>query len=396
MKTFITVEDYIEVIGGARDIVTGKLTSSWFMSLDPIISLARYDVDVLQSMCESTLASKPLTERQGDLACKIILKYQRQLANKGVDVSPVETPAWRVPLRKMDYSRSLDIQDDKIALRFPFVTKLVEDLRAFRKDSQGSCEFDREAKVWKIGLTEYNLTWLHTWASANEFKIGEQVQYLIDKMLEVEQSGFAIELYCNGTSLDISNCPDSLRDYINTKLGGFGFDNLATLVDYSGELGYTIQDDLKQAVMQQWGPRFLQLASHRDVKINPNTGMADDDFASVLDYAIQVGRTPVVIYEPDLSLKMFNRLKELYPAEQILDVGNGKFVLDHLTPEIKFIYTVKPMRVLDRIPLLISSAGMIFGGDKQLMMQKAGKAIYTAAEVYNKKQTGQKVIKIGS
>jgi hypothetical protein len=394
MKKYDTVEDYIEVISGYRDVVTGKPKSSWMFSFDPIINLARYDVSVLTSMCEATHTAKPLTERQGELACKILLKYQRQLAAKGVDVSPVERPVWRNKLRKMDYTKSLTIKDDTIVLQFPYSTDLIERLRAFRKDSQGRCVFDKEKKQWHIALTEYNLNYCHAWAASNGFTIGDEVVELTGKIEQVEQQPYAIELFCNGTSLDIRNCPDSLREYIETKLGGFAFDNLLRLVDASSDLGYSIDEDLSQAVIQEWGTRFLRIASHREVKINSDVGIDEDHLASVLDYAVKVGRLPVVIYEPDLSVRLLQRLKELYPEEQIIDVGNSKSVQERITPETKFIYTVKPIKDLEHIPMLISTSGMIFGGDKQTMLQRSSKVVYTAADVYTKGNTGKKVIKI--
>ena len=396
MKKFNTVEDYLEVIAGLRDIVTNKLTSSYYMGFTPIINLARYDNDVLDSMSQAAIDRKPLTERQAELACKIILKYQRQLAAKLVDVSPVEHPVYRIPLRKMDYARRLFIKDDTLMLQFPYTTQLIEMLRVFRKDSQGKCVFNKEDKQWAVGFTEYNLNWLHTWAVANDFEIDDAVTALVARIAEVELAGFAIELTCDGESLDITNCPASMRLYINEQLGGFGIDNLLRLVDVSSDLGFTVEPDLAQVVVQHWGPRFLQLSSHREVRIEPTSRSVDDDFASVLDYAVQANRLPVVIYEPDLSGRMLQRLCELYPEDQILDAGNGKNVLARITPAVKFIYTVKPIRSLDRIPMLIISAGMIFGGDKQIMLQKASKIVYTAAEVYNKSQTGKKVVKIAS
>jgi hypothetical protein len=171
---------------------------------------------------------------------------------------------------------------------------------------------------------------------------------------------------------------------------------LLQLIDASSDLCFTINCDLADAVLQQWGPRFLSLASNKEIKINASSRMSDDDFASVLDYAVQVGRFPVVVYEPDLSRCLFTRLSELYPAEQILDAGNGKNLQERITADTKFIYTVKPIRVFDKIPMLVSSAGMIFGGDKQIMLQKSSKVVYTAAEVYNKNQSGKKVNKIAS
>jgi hypothetical protein len=49
---------------------------------------------------------------------------------------------------------------------------------------------------------------------------------------------------------------------------------------------------------------------------------------------------------------------------------------------------------MDPIPLLVSSAGMVFGGDKQTMIQHAEKIVYVAAEVYNTTNTRAKIKKL--
>ena len=165
MIRYTHVEDYLEVIAGLKDPATlVKNNSNWFTEFDPIISLARYDVSVLESMSEAVSTGKALTERQGDLAVKIVTKYQRQLAQKGIDVEPVLNPQWRYALRKMDYSRYVGIEDDVIVMRFPFANNLIDELRDFRKDSQGKVEWNKDRRQWQFALTEYNLVYLKTWA----------------------------------------------------------------------------------------------------------------------------------------------------------------------------------------------------------------------------------------
>ena len=170
MVKFTYVEEYLEVITGYRDAVTGKPTTIWKIQLAPIINLARYDVKVLESMTSHVTGGGALTERQGELALKIVLKYQRQLAQKGVDVSAVTSPQWRMPLRKMDYSRLLSLHNDTLIVKFPYNAELIENIRDFTKVSRGKCVFNKEAKVWEAGYTEYNLSWLHTWATTNNFE----------------------------------------------------------------------------------------------------------------------------------------------------------------------------------------------------------------------------------
>ena len=389
MKTFNYVEDYIEVVTGYIDVVTGKRVSQFYFGINPIINLARYDVGVLESMCETVLQSNALTEKQGDLACKIILKYQRQLANKLIDVGPLESPKWRIPLRKMDYTRSLSLSDNKLTLRFPFNNELIESIRTFGRESQGSVKWNRDSKVWEVALTEYNVSWIVTWAEVNQVKVEPEVIDLMNLISQVEQTPYAIELTVNNGLLDITNCPDSLRNYVTDELGGWDMSNLLNLVNASPTLGFTINADLAQAIISEYGFRFYNIATNREVKINPDTLMSTNDFSSVLDYAVTCDVWPVVVYEPDLSNRMLNRLLERFDESQVLVSGNQKNPT--ITAETKFIHTYKPIRNLDSIPMIISSAGMVFGGDKQIMIQRAKKVVYCAADVYNKKQIGKKV-----
>ena len=382
MIKYTTVEDYLEVIAGLKDPVTLKKTNAnqWFVDFSPIISLARYDTDVLNSMSTAVNEGKSLTERQGELAVKIVVKYKRQLAAKDIDVAPVEEKAnWRQPLRKMDYTRRINIVDDAIVVSFPYNTELIEELRVFKKDSQGACDWDKDKKQWRVALTEYNLVWITTWAGFKEFEIDAKAKRLMAMIDAVEKKPYAIELQLTDTGCEITNCPESLNTYINDKLGGFELENLLRLVDNSARLVYTVSREIADLVVAGTDPRFYNLATAREVKLDPTTVV--DDFASVLDYADRVGRWPVVVYEPDLSGKLLKRLVELRGQNNIAHVLNKKDIKDE-TMTARYIHTVVPVSF--DIPLLISSAGMIYGGDKSLMVQNAEKIVYCSAEVYNK------------
>jgi len=377
MTSFPHVEDYLEVVAGHRDPVNGR-AGAWYMEFKPIINLARYDVRVLDSMTHAVTQNQALTERQAQLLCKIILTYARQLSALDIDVTPVRNPEWRIPLRKMDYSQRLTLDRDRLVVQFPFNTETVEAIKTFARDSQGSAQWDRDRKVWLVGLTEYNLSWLYAWATVNRFEIDTTVHELMAKITYAEQSGYAIELCLDSGQLTVTNAENSLVEYIHNNLGGFELDNLLTLVDNSGILGYTVSKDISQAIIDKYGPRFYNLLNNREIKINPQALFTGNDFDSILDYADTVQRWPVVVYEPDLSGRMLGKLRDKYGINYNQE---------------RYIHTIKPIHTQTVIPLLISSAGMIFGGDKQLMLQQAEKVVYCAQDVYNKK-TNSKVNKL--
>ena len=323
MNQFETIEDYIEVIAGERDPVTGKLVGGWLN--DKLISLARYDVDVITKMSEQVMTGTALTERQAALAQKLILNYRRQLAQKGVDVTPAETPMYRHPLRKLDYSCRLTIEDNVLCLKFPYQTKLIDQLRTFSKDSQGSCRWSPDDKLWKVALTEYNLTWVATFASINKFEIDSSVQDLVDLLLEAENIEYRIELYVDEQNkIQLRNAPDSLLEYISTHIGDLTFANLTRLADYSSILGYTIHPNLETALAQEYGYRFTHLLTNRELKLDPASMFVDDNFASVIEYAVACDRLPVYVYEPDLSYKLLPRIKNMFTDDEIVEVKIGR------------------------------------------------------------------------
>jgi hypothetical protein len=392
MITFKTVEDYIEVIAGERDVVTGKLIGGW--ANEPIVSLARYDVEVVRKMSEQSMANIAMTKRQAQLATKIILNYKRQLGNKNIDVTPVEDPQYRNPLRELDYSCRLYIDDDSLYLKFPYNTKLIEGIRSFSKESQGRGQWVPDAKVWKIALTEYNLNWMATFAEMNNFEIAQEVKDLVAKVTEVEKTDYAIQLTVNEGVLELANAPEPLAEYISTHLGPLTGDNLIRLVDNSAILGYTVDKSIEEALAEEYGYRFVHLAINRELRLDPTSMFSDDNFNSVIDYAIECDRLPVYVYEPDLSNKLLAKIRERFEPEQVVEVKNNKEEVE-ITAQTMIVHTVKPLKS-HRIPLLISSAGMIYGGEKEYMVQDAEKIVYCAAEVYNKRSGTMGVKKLAS
>ena len=380
MKKFTYVEEYLEIIAGYRDVYTGNRDTSVFF-FSPIINLARYDTGVIDSMTQATQANQALTERQGELAVKLIKTYKRQLANKYVDIAPIEeAPAFRVPCRKMDYSRRLELRGDRLYVKFPYNTQLIERFRSFKKESHGHCEFDQTTKEWSLALTEHNLNWVYAFAAADGFNIDQTVLELVNKIIEIEKTPYKIELYCNEGVLDISNCPDGMRAYINEHAGGFGAENLERLVDMSGEMGYTVEPTLLKIVAQQVNPVFERVAPRKEIKVK---NMTDEKFIELMDYALAVGRRPVVIYEPNSTNKFLNLLASRYNDKHIQVIAStDKLTESCIDPAADFVHTAKPLRYEQYIPLLVSTAGMVFGSDRQLMLQASGKIIYPTSFVY--------------
>lgn len=369
MIKFPYVEDYIEIISGDRTLPGHKIK---ILPESPI-NLARYDIDIVMSMGVQLQSGLPLTVRQGTLACKIILKYQRQLTLLGVDVTPVNDPQWRLPLRVIDYSCRLFIDHDLINIKFPYDSELIQQLRKFNTDSQGRCQWNTQRKIWEAALTEYNLSWLITWAKNHSFDIDPEVEKLFSLITTIEANEYKICLVIQDNELTITNCPDSLRNYIEQNLGGFAIDNLIRLVDYSSILGYEVDEDILSALTVEYGSKFCEILTSRELKIQPNDLL--NNLTDLLDYIDRVQRWPCVFFEPDLSQTILTELIERYG--------------DNWSDSGRYIHTIKPITDLTRIPMVVTTVGLIFSGDRQLMLQRAEKIVYCAVDVYNKSKSRQ-------
>ena len=380
MKQFPYVEDYLEVINGDRDPVTGKL-HGLFDSTPPIISLARYDVNIVASMSTNTQTGNALTDRQAEIACKIILKYRKQLAARSIDVTPVETPAFRIPLRTIDRRKLMTLVGDEICLKFPFETKLIDQVRDMSKDSQGHWRWFNASKEWRVGLTETNLIAAIGIGRMNQFEIDPELLALEQQILDIEGTPYEIKLVRSGDQVNITNLPTSLSDYIEEKLGGLNNNNVIRLIDHSSILGYSVDRVLEYTVTKDHPPRVFNLMLGREHRFAPNT--ESDILEDIIYYAELTNRWPIYVYEPDMSDRLYKGFVEKYfTPDQVYKSTNNKKQPEVEGKRVVFFNKYAANWNLE-IPLLLSSAGMMHGGEKTMLLQRAEKVVYFAAQVYN-------------
>jgi hypothetical protein len=379
--TYTHVEDYIELIAGFRD-VSGKSRYSIFQLPESPLNLARYDVKVLESFGTQSKDGIAFTDRQAKLATDLVIKYERQLAKLGVSVAPVkENPVFRIPLRQIDRTSRIWADNNNIYIRFPYNMETIDAVRTESKQSLGKIEWNPADKLWRADLTEYNLNWAYAFAQANKFEIDSTVTSLMNQILEVEKQSYAIELKAGAETLSITNAMPSLIEYIDTHLQGFAADNLLKLVDYAPILGYTCDRVIEEVVIEAYGPRFWSLCANKELKVDM-TSNYKEQIAELVNYATATQRWPIYVYEPDMSDRLAMLFIRHFKNDEIVDLDKNP---DGITANTRLVHTRKiPKTKINSIPLLVSSAGMLFGGDRQVWIQTADKVVYFSKEVYNK------------
>ena len=344
LATFQYVEDYIEYIAGHKDI-HGNIFTLFNYQPSPI-SLARYDVNVIDSLSQQTILMKnPYTDKQSQLAIRIITKYRRQLAALPQPVflpEDVSSFKFRLGVRLVDRTKSATVDRDEIILRFPFDTKMIDTMKSQVREGQGHAAWNPDRKVWCLGLTEYMVNWVMYFAQANDFTVSDELQQMYQSILDCEQNPYKIELVLDGDTLKITNATDSLIEYINEQLGGFAYDNLVKLIDAAPTLGYTVDPWLFNCIPVH-NKVITTMLANRNYKFLKEGTTLDD----TVEYARLVNRLPVYVY--DVGLPKPN-------TEEIIYLNRGVDI------------DVKPK-------LMVTLSGLMIGSKKQAWVNNAEKII---------------------
>jgi hypothetical protein len=340
--TFKYVEDYIEFIGGRRAI-DGKMFGI-FNYAPPPISLARYDVSIIESLSNQTCELKnPYTDKQSALAIKLVDKYRRQLSNLKIPVIvPEKLEEFRLGIRIVDRTKSVYIEDNQFVVKFPYETKLIDLLKKQSRQGEGSVRFDYDRKIWILGMTEYNLNWIMTICPQNGFSIHESVTSLYEKLLSVESNEYKICLRLIDNRLTLENAESSLLEYVEN-IGGVLMTNLLRLIDVSAVLGFTVDENLVEYVTG------VDNEHHRKFLMNRKTFCNKEKISmeQVLEYARKVNRLPIHVYENGLPKN---------DTEEIIYLNRG------VGPE------VCPK-------LLVTTTSLMIGSKKQSWLSNAEKII---------------------
>lgn len=340
--TFKYVEEYVEFIAGLRDN-SGKALGL-FDTVPPPVSLARYDVAVVNSLAEQTgTMNRGYTDKQADLAVKIVTKYRRQLAQLTPSVHlPDILDQFKYPRRTVDRTKSIQLQNNHIVMKFPFDTATIDAAKKQGKEGKGAAHFNYDTKKWHLALTESNLNWVVTVGKLKEFDIDASVLDLYEQLLQTESRKFKIELVETESGFAITNAADSLVDYINKHVGGFATDNFLRLADYSELLGYTLSLDLEAKLLATYGETSRLIMGRTQIKKIKNLS-----FDEIMSYARLVNRLPVYVY----------------------DTGVPKTN----TEEIRYINKERSVDI--KAKLLVSTSSLMIGGRKESWRQNAEKVI---------------------
>jgi len=387
MQKFNHVEDYIELIAGIKGTGLQGLT---ILLATPIVSLARYDVSIVSSLANQSCNGVAYTDKQSVLAVKIVGKYRRQLHQQNIDIGDiVDKPKFRLPIRVIDRSKRIYIDNDELIVKFAYDSKIINSLKEIANRSQGNISFDSTSRSWRAAITEYNISSLIAFGQVQGFEIDPVVNSFMAKIVELETKGYAIELAYRDNVLHINNAAPTLIDYIDNKLGGIRPENIIKLIDYAPVLGYTVHSDLQQCVREIGDSVVEGLVANSLCHYQRSTNSkqhADQMLEHISKYCDLVDRWPLIIYESDSSSELKQAAIEKFGRSSVLDLTNKKSAPDNVN-DYRCIYLNKMSVLYKKVSidnsLLLSTSVMFRSSERDAIVASAHKTVFYTPTTLN-------------
>ena len=106
-----SIEDCLEVLVGLQE-------HSYNFTVDS------NDIGIMRSIARQVFTGTALTDRQFDLMQKKLVDYKSQFTSYQLDIDKAIVQS-RQPLREIDRSKTVELVDNYIKVRFPFNRKLA-------------------------------------------------------------------------------------------------------------------------------------------------------------------------------------------------------------------------------------------------------------------------------
>ena len=272
MLTYL--EDFLEYIAGHRDL-QGRLVNGFSV---PNVRLANYDHGIVHSLGSQTAVGTSLTDRQYQLALKIVNKYRRQLGQKGIIVP--ETLELRMPIRVVDRTSTLNYDPDsqQFVLRFPYNATVIDSIREFINISCGKVVFDNEHRQWTVGASLPNLVYITNWAREHNFVVTFDADQLLEefynniqvpmlKFEDIEQRTYIVDNNPGSIDLDLVNRPST---------------DILTVLNQASSWQVAVDPDVVKCARDQgYRDQWIEWSMKRMLHIRPEQDSIEDFFAWV-------------------------------------------------------------------------------------------------------------------
>lgn len=291
------VEDYLEFLYGTMDKEGNTASISMYaVASQNHIKLATYDKSPIASMgafCAKARTEKYescLTDRQVDLARKIITKYRRQFLQHGIVIPDSDRDIeLRHPIRRIDRTKYLqhDVENKQLNLKFPYDPKKISTLHDYVHNSAGQAEWKNAERLWQFDLTEGNLAKILELFKEEDLKIDESLTEIITDMLKASPNDLPT-ISIDNNVLQLVNCHNSVKEYFNSiNWDPTDISKIPYWASQAVSLGLRVDESILDLLLSQYNDQLVNIIVNRKHTL-PSNNQPDGEWYNTLLKANEV------------------------------------------------------------------------------------------------------------
>jgi len=377
LKTFKTLDDALRTLHSLVSTPLYHPLTTPASEQSYAIRPARYDRSAICNITAQVDNHRALTDRQQQLAVKLVTKYRKQWVKNGYDVSNIDikTPT-ELPLRTdVDRRRLIDIMDDMIIVRFPYIPSLITKFGEYAHTrSCGKIEWNRDDRRWQMSATPDNTTWISRYAKEHDFKTTKEFEQHVDN-INNQYDFNDIKLDIINNELVLNDAPESMLDWIKSNTGDIHMNNFLHIVSLAGRLAFTLSTNVIAKVKQDY-PDNAHLILHRLSHVS-DTDTNNKDFFKQL---YELDQRLVVIYMANsiASSDEFDVVRKGMPGYSVTVCTDQT----NITIDSNVNNVIITNKVLPIIPdVIVSTVGFMTGPNRRSWFNSATKNIYYCADI---------------
>jgi hypothetical protein len=270
------------------------------------------DKGILTSIDRQVKRGAALTDRQHDLVKTKLLSYKDFLFSVGITDLQEKLDVLKYPLRFVDRSKSVVLNNDVIEVKFPFNKKTIVTLDSVVQKCKRFYSHEKGSSIHKFKLNEVTVNEVVSAFQHKNFYIDPNVSKFYEKIKEIEMNKESVlpGIYNN----KLTNFKKSALDLMNLELGPLTSQNLIKFYDRRRRYGIT---DINGTVYQNTLTETIAYREETEIAVNPEIHSLD----SIVDAIIQLERFPIlVLIDPDNPLhdvaKIYNAFRDVVPNEE--------------------------------------------------------------------------------
>tara|TARA_B110000503_G_scaffold4309_1_gene5718 strand:+ start:48 stop:1217 length:1170 start_codon:yes stop_codon:yes gene_type:complete len=292
-------------------------------------SIEKTDYTIMNSIARQVFRGTALTDRQFNLMKEKLVNYKQQFVEAGVDNFDDVISKTREPIREIDRSKYIKIDNDNIIVRFPFKKT---DIMLIHEISPGyGYSHNKGSHQHIFDYTEINVLSILDQFSKKDFIIDDELIEVYNKIKSIKNNP---QEYLSGISNNqLINIKPALTSVIQTELGELTNETVTQFVDRRFRYGFNYIEDLPSITLAQ------KIATRKEVSYLSKPSL--ENSSEILSALWDLNRFPMlVILDPDDAEQQLHELANHYrdilnPEEQSVlfrleeaDAGFNQLVKD--------------------------------------------------------------------